>query len=130
MKTSQYVKEALSTECDYGPVLLRVAKDPQLLRLLHALLLLSTEANELLNNFKAHLFYGKPLDLVNVDEECGDILWALAVLADFRGYRTLIQFQNKNIAKLKKRYPNKFTEQEAQVRDLKGERTVLEGSTE
>ncbi len=36
---------------------------------------------------------------------------------------------DRNIAKLRKRYPERFTEQAANVRDLEAERSVLEGDS-
>jgi NTP pyrophosphatase (non-canonical NTP hydrolase) len=122
----QYIKEAMRTEPDYGPVQIRLVKDPNLVRVLHVAMGLSTESGELLDALKKHIFYGAPLDKVNLEEEMGDLFWYLAILADFLGFRSFTRPQLRNIAKLKKRYPNKFTEQEAQVRDLEAEREVLE----
>ena len=75
---------------------------------------------------KKNVFYGKPIDWTNVIEEAGDLLWYLAVLA--RATNTpLEEIGRINIAKLQKRYPDKFTTEHAIHRDLDGERKVLEG---
>lgn len=122
-----YITQAMRTEPDYGPAQLRLVKDPRLARLLHASMGLCTEAGELQDQLKKHIFYGKDLDLVNLFEEAGDLFWYLAILADALGYKTFTQIMSRNIAKLQKRYPQKFTEKDAQVRDLEAERKVLEG---
>lgn len=96
------------------------------MNLLHAAMGIGTEAGELLDAFKRKLFYGKELDVVNVKEEIGDIMWYVAILLreldlDFH---ELLQL---NIDKLRARFPEKFTETHALNRDLGKEREVLEG---
>ena len=57
-------------------------------RVIHALMGLVTESGELIDALKRHYFYvkadktRKPLDVVNLREECGDLMWYLAVLCD------------------------------------------------
>lgn len=123
-----YISLATRSECDYGPAALRLVKDPRLIRLLHAAMGLSTESGELLDALKKHIYYGKDLDLVNLLEESGDLFWYLAIIADALGHRTFFKIMSKNIAKLQKRYPEKFTEGKANTRDLTAERGVLEGA--
>lgn len=94
-------------------------------RLLHGSIGLCTEVGELQDALKKHLIYGKPLDLVNVGEELGDILWYLALVADAAG-TTLEAAMERNIAKLKARYPDGFSQHAALNRDLETERSVLE----
>src|SRR5437764_1204166 len=48
--------------------------------LLHAILGISGEAGELVDAFKKELIYGKTLDIENLKEEAGDILWYMALL--------------------------------------------------
>jgi hypothetical protein len=45
----------------------------------HARLGLITEVGELADAYKRHQIYGKPLDLVNVREEIGDLCWYIAL---------------------------------------------------
>ena len=45
----------------------------------HCALGLVTEVAEIVDQYKKHWFYNKPLDMVNIKEEIGDILWYLAV---------------------------------------------------
>jgi len=94
-------------------------------KLLHGMIGICTEAGELQDMVKKHLIYGKPLDLVNVLEECGDVLWYLALTLHSAGY-TMDQAMERNIAKLLKRFPDKFTATQAINRDLAAERAELE----
>ena len=99
--------------------------DPRMMRILHAVMGLSTEANEALDAMKKFIFYGRPLDLVNLLEEHGDIFWYAAILADAVGF-TFEESMEKNINKLRARYPEKFTQDNALNRDLATERKTLE----
>jgi NTP pyrophosphatase (non-canonical NTP hydrolase) len=74
---------------------------------------------------KKYVFYGKPLDTVNLMEECGDICWYLAIILHELGY-TWAEVWKRNIEKLKARYGDKFTETRAEDRDLEKEREILE----
>lgn len=93
--------------------------------LLHASMGLVTEAGEFQDMLKKHVFYGKPLDEVNLKEEIGDLLWycAIALEALDTDFQAVMQ---TNIDKLKARYPEKFTEEKAENRDLAKERKILE----
>lgn len=94
-------------------------------RLLHGAIGICTEAGELQDAIKRELFYGKKLDEVNVMEECGDLLWYIAITLDAAGF-TMEEAMEKNIAKLRKRYPKKYSHEKALGRDHKAERKVLE----
>jgi len=48
----------------------------------HAASGLITEVGELMDPFKRFLAYAKPIDSVNVMEECGDYMWYLILFAD------------------------------------------------
>lgn len=97
---------------------------PQAVRILHGIIGLATEAGELLEAL-AKSVEGETLDRVNLVEECGDVQWYIAALL-----RVLhVEFDDVhriNIAKLRKRFPNKFTEYEANNRNIEAERKVLE----
>lgn len=93
--------------------------------ILHGALGISTEAGEILDAVKKSIFYGKPFDFVNLQEEIGDCFWYLAILAKEAGM-SFEDIMAQNIAKLKDRYPDKFTEEKALNRDLVAERRVLE----
>ncbi len=117
-----YIEDALRTES----ALMAVSGERNdTNRLLHAAMGLTTEAGEFLDALKKHLFYGKPLDLVNLREEIGDIMWYLAIACDALGTDFETE-QERNIAKLRKRYPEKFDAEQAIERDLDAERAILE----
>lgn len=117
-----YIQDALRTESGVEPM---ATKELRTNRFLHAAMGLSTEAGEFLDALKKHLFYGKELDLVNLKEEIGDLMWYLAIACDALGTDFETE-QARNIAKLKARYPEKFTSDKAIERDLTVEREVLE----
>lgn len=119
-----YIKAACRTEPDYTNVIGR-AVNPKTLRLLHGAMGLVTESAEFLDVLKKYLFYGKPMDIVNMKEECGDLFWYLAILADEMGEANFTNMLQTNIAKLRARYPEKFTEEAAQKRDIETERNLL-----
>ncbi len=93
-------------------------------QLMHGVIGACTEVGELQDQVKRHLFYGKPHDEVNVVEEVGDALWYLAVTLDAVG-ATMGDCMARNIAKLRVRYPDKFSSERALARDLDKEREAL-----
>ena len=117
MKTKNFKKECLRT--------LTGLKQFPNADLLHAAMGMSTEANEFLDGLKKHMFYGAKLDIVNLKEELGDMLWYMAIAmyvldTDFN------KEMDRVINKLRTRYPEKFTEEDALDRDLDAERKELE----
>ena len=86
---------------------------------------LVTESAELMDALKKSTYYGRDLDVVNVKEEAGDILWYLAILFDELD-TTFEEEMDRVINKLRTRFPEKFTESDAFNRDLEQERNVLE----
>lgn len=99
---------------------------PGIAEIFHAVAGICTEAGEMMDALKKYLIYGKPLDMVNLIEESGDMEWYNSLLIESIGtdYEKIFK---TNIEKLRKRYPNKFTEHDALNRDLEGERGILEG---
>ena len=133
MDNKTYQKSALRTNGpDYLGVLERIVghetlalPDEVKLDLLHASMGLVTEAGEFQDMLKKHLYYGRELDTVNLKEEVGDLLWYCAIALNALGadFESVMQ---TNIDKLKARYPEKFTEDNANNRDLDTEREILE----
>ena len=98
--------------------------------LIHAIIGIATESGELvdalckvLSDRKADGF--ATIDFVNVAEEGGDVLWYMAALAKATGC-DIEKMMEINIAKLKARYPDKFTETAAIDRNITAERDILE----
>jgi NTP pyrophosphatase (non-canonical NTP hydrolase) len=131
MDSKTYLKESARTVSeDYSAIGQRLSPGDELQKkktidLLHAGMGMATESSEFLDMLKKHLFYGKPLDEVNLREEVADQLWycALALRALDTDFETVMK---TNIDKLKARYPQKFTEESALNRDLDKERKILE----
>lgn len=99
--------------------------DGQLLNNLHMVMGMETEVGEIMDGFKKNLAYNKPIDMVNMKEEIGDLMWYVAGFCRFNDI-DLEQVLKTNIAKLKARYPEKFTEEAAINRNLDAEREILE----
>jgi NTP pyrophosphatase (non-canonical NTP hydrolase) len=120
-----FIKEAIKTEsCNFTEIAERLSQ-PRTIRLLHAALGLSTEANEFLDALKKWIFYGKELDEVNLAEELGDGNYYEAIACDELG-KSIEEIMIAVIQKLRKRYADKFSESEALTRDLSSERDELE----
>lgn len=130
MNNNEYIENVLKTEAtsklsiNMEPIKQRL-QDTSNVRLLHAFLGLETETAELQDAFKKHIFYGKPLDRVNLVEEAGDLFWYLGILCHELGV-SFEEVMEKNINKLRVRFGDKFTEGAADVRNLEEERKVLE----
>jgi NTP pyrophosphatase (non-canonical NTP hydrolase) len=125
MDAKKYLKDSARTAfTDYSKIVDRVGTDKGV-DLLHAALGLQTESAEFSDMLKKAIFYGKPIDEVNLKEEIGDILWyaALALRTLNTDFETVM---GRNIEKLKSRYPDKFTEDKALNRNLDTERKILE----
>lgn len=94
--------------------------------IIHAILGIATEAGELLEALRdAYNGNNNGFDKVNLKEECGDLFWYQAILASECGF-TFDECQQVNIAKLRARFPDKFTERDANNRDLIAERAILQ----
>lgn len=95
--------------------------------MLHAAIGIATEAGELIGAVVTALANGEPIDVVNFQEELGDLGWYRAIGAEGCG-KTLPELDEQNIAKLTKRFPDRFTEHAALNRDLVAERKTLEAA--
>ncbi len=124
--TDEFMRLALVTESiDFETIKTRLS-DERTIRALHAAIGLVTEAGELLDAFKKHIFYGRILDWINIGEETGDLFWYLAILADVMGEENFYRLMSINITKLHARYGDKFSDHAALNRNLNVERTILE----
>lgn len=92
---------------------------------LHMVLGIMTEAGEIADVYKKNLAYGKSLDLINIKEEIGDLMWYISELCNYHSW-DLEKILETNIEKLKTRFPEKFNSQNAIQRDLLSERIILE----
>lgn len=92
---------------------------------LHMLLGIQTESAELSDVYKKKLAYNKNVDLINVKEEIGDLMWYVANFCNLNNW-DLRDIMETNIRKLETRYPDSFTEEKAINRNLNNERKTLE----
>lgn len=81
----------------------------------HGMLGVITEAGELGDAIKRAVIYGKDLDTANVEEELGDLLWYMAVIANNLQI-DLGAAAARNIEKLRVRHPEKYTDADALAR--------------
>jgi NTP pyrophosphatase (non-canonical NTP hydrolase) len=95
---------------------MRTAKDmgPEA-DLMHATLGLVSEAGEFADAIKKSYAYDKELDVENLIEEIGDIMWFCALAARSLGV-PMEQPALRCIEKLMKRYPDKFSNEAAHER--------------
>lgn len=122
MESEKYIKEALKLENkDTKGIQERLSTNH---RLLHAAIGATTEACEILDQLKKHIYYGRELDLINLFEESGDILWYLAIICNSLGF-DFEMIMEANLKKLKARYGNTFSPDKAIKRNLKKEYEVL-----
>jgi NTP pyrophosphatase (non-canonical NTP hydrolase) len=125
MDSERYIEMAARTDLDDYTKMAARCQDQTTLKILHAVMGMVTEAGELMDAVKRHLIYGAPIDHVNVKEENGDSFWYQALLARSSGF-TFPECMDTNIAKLLKRFPEKFSEDRALNRDVDAERKLLE----
>ena len=137
MTNKEYTVLAIRTESPADPLKYEIgkanahlpwmAKSAVRSRLLHSALGCADEAGELVKCIKDRLFYGKPIDVTNLKEEYGDLLWyiALGLAAINSSFEEVMEL---NIQKLRARFPDKFTQEKATIRDLEAEKTVLENT--
>lgn len=117
-----YVENSLSREPDktYAAVRARIEAAPTGMRLIHGAMGIAGESGELVDAIKKHVFYGKPLDVENVKEELGDILWYMSILMDEVG-SSFEDIMTRNDDKLGKRFPKGYSNEAAIARADKAE---------
>ena len=81
----------------------------------HGILGIVTEAGELADILKRFKVYKKPLDLEHIKEELGDTLHYMIYILNKFGWN-LDDLMNHNMNKLKKRYPDGYSNKDALVR--------------
>jgi len=126
MNNSEYTKYVLQTESADLDTIGDRLKPKENIRLLHASMGIVTEAGELVDALKKHIFYGKPLDTVNLIEELGDLLWYIEIAMDELD-TDIHEVRRINIDKLKTRYGESFSSKRALNRDLNKEVTAMKG---
>lgn len=109
----------------YQGLAVRTAKDlGETGDLLHSALGVAGEAGEFVDCVKKHTVYGRPLDKANAVEELGDLLWFVALGCKALGV-SMATVAEQNIAKLRQRYPDQYSDELAAARLDKEEQTCL-----
>ena len=106
------------TDRRLDPIMGAVSEDT-----LHGILGIATEAAELAEIIRMPSPEG--VDTTNLLEELGDVMWYIALVARDNDW-TFEDIMETNMAKLRKRFPDKFTQEAALNRDLDVERDILE----
>jgi NTP pyrophosphatase (non-canonical NTP hydrolase) len=115
MKNNDYQKWAITKDRTYTDLAERLSANHGQMRLMHAVMGLAGEVGEVTDAVKKSVLYNKPLDVQNVKEEAGDILWYMSLLLDQVG-SSFEEVMQMNHDKLEKRYPSGFTEKAAVAR--------------
>lgn len=108
MTINEYQKLAMRTNdgmCDN-----RLHEKENIGELINGALGLTGEAGEVADIIKKHVFHGHDLDKDEIIKELGDVCWYAALLS----YAIDIPLEDilqKNIDKLKRRYPEGFSEE-------------------
>jgi NTP pyrophosphatase (non-canonical NTP hydrolase) len=89
--------------------------DGPTLNVLHWCMGITGEAGELVDPIKKHIFYGKELDIANVQEELGDLLYYVFALIDELGLDADYVMSDV-IYKLRLRYPDGYSDHHAKQR--------------
>lgn len=84
-------------------------------RITNWLLGLNGESGELTDKIKKVIFHGHEYEKENIKKELGDILWYLTILADDFDI-DLEEVAERNITKLKNRYPEGFSKKKSKER--------------
>jgi NTP pyrophosphatase (non-canonical NTP hydrolase) len=97
---------------EYQELALRTAGHRESARkqLTYSALGLTGESGEVAEIIKKAFYHGHPLDKEALHKELGDVLWYLAVMADGLGF-SLDEIASANIAKLRARYPEGFSQE-------------------
>jgi len=108
MDPFEYQKLAKRTECNQSRSYDRIGEEgPTAIRMIHAALGLTSDAGEVAACIERWLYYGRDFDRLNLIEELGDCLWYIAQMCNALDI-DMGNVMATNIAKLKKRYPDKF----------------------
>lgn len=83
--------------------------------LLNSVMGMCGEAEEAIDLLKKHRAQGAALDVDRLAKEVGDCLWYIAEFAEASGV-SLAEIAQRNIAKLKARYPDGFSEERSKNR--------------
>lgn len=118
MKLNKYLSEAKRTASNPPAI------TEQQANLVHAALGLQSESGEIADCLKKHIYYQQELNIGNLREEVGDLMFYVALMLNTLNL-DLHEILKQNIEKLEKRYPKGFTPEAAKERADKKEGLFL-----
>ena len=118
LKKTIFYTKASEYKLDSNPRL----ENKDTLRLLHAGLGMATEAGEFLQPLLKHIEHGVELDKPNLLEELGDSQWYPPIVLDVLNVSEEA-VRKALIEKLEVRFPDKFTQENAENRNLEEEQS-------
>lgn len=130
MNPTDYQAQASRTECNNERArqrLIETSYQPtnyMPIRIAHAIMGMVNEVGELSSLVKGHIYHGRHLDKVWIAEEVGDLLWYIALICNALEL-DMGNIMTANIAKLKARYPDKYSDEDANDRDKDAERDTI-----
>jgi NTP pyrophosphatase (non-canonical NTP hydrolase) len=105
---NQYIKESARTD---NTTVYSIPVEVE-----HGAMGISTEAGEIMDIVKKAVFYSVQIKKEHLQEELGDLLWYVACILRYYGW-TFEEIMEINIEKLHKRYKEKFSTEEAIIRN-------------
>ncbi len=131
MNPSEYQKLCKRTECPQPLIAPKGGEGLVNSAVVHGCLGIAAEGGELLAEIQRWVWYKKTLNQNNIKEEVGDVLWYVAEICNALGWE-MGDVMAANIAKLKTRYPEKYTDQLAaeENRDRAEEAKVIRSVAE
>ena len=108
---------SLETKDDNDPVTITKGQ----YRMLLGIIGLLGEAGEIAEAIKKHIFHGHGLDLEKLEKELGDVSWYHNHLTVRTAKTTLDAVHEKNIDKLRARYPEGFFSSERSIHRAAGD---------
>lgn len=120
----------LLTEHAYATEVLRTYDGTEEQKLCLGALGLAGETGEVADLLKKHLFQGHPLNRDTLLEELSDVLWYAVLICTALGC-SLQDVMQRNVAKLRERYPDGFAVERSLAREtsLKGGKTDERSTT-
>lgn len=107
---------ARTANTNWDLISVRLIRDSKYLPLLNFALGAAGEAGEIADEVKKVIFHGHNLDIDKLLKEIGDALWYLSQLTRTLGY-SFDTVAERNLEKLKDRYPEGFSEEKSQNRE-------------
>ena len=80
LSPNEYQTLAIRTEAPPENTRIAQGMPDQHVRMTHAMIGMCTESGEIATALKRFIFYGKAIDIFNLIEECGDLLWYIAIM--------------------------------------------------